>query len=691
MMHRTQIVAAVFVAGVLAGGCRRRPVEAPASASSEPVASSSPSPPAMASSPSPATGAVSRIDAAPAATTPGAVTRHALVDGIVVDAELTPLASSGRPAGALREGDDVAVRFTVRYSSTGAPIRGARPAAWMHPRAQAAEPSDALSREACAKRIGGFLSESLLDAPAVDLNAWHVVVMNDDASLSIVDPRFGFGGSRLLAMVRLPAPAEDWSLSGDGRRLYVSMPDAGRVAVVETATWKIVGSVDTGARPGRLVRRSQSPAQPASDDGQLWVAVDGALAAIDTGTLQAGARVPLGANPDDVAVLDARPALAFVAERGEHRVAVVDLARRERVADTEVGIAPVAIAVSPASQLAYAVGGDTIVVIDRTGHVAARIITDDGLASVRFASDGRYGLVANPARNRVYVLDASTNRIVKTAEIPGAPERIAFSDTQAYVRSRDSEALHLISLASLGSDGTSLSVGDVPAGQAALGAAPALADAIVPVPGENAMLVANPADHAIYFYKEGMAAPMGTFATYSRRPRAVLVVDRSLQERAPGAYETIGRLGPAGRYDLAFYLDAPRLSQCFELAVAARDPAAVAARAARARIEGIVPPGAGVLRAGVPLTLQFRLTDGGTQAPRPRDGVTDVRVLAMLLPGVWQQRRTAVGAGNGLYQIALTPPQAGVYQFFVEAPSLGMALDHRPELTLRVVEDSHVH
>jgi len=671
-MRRAQMVAAVFVAGVLAGGgCGRRPVEASSSASSASVSSSSPTP-------SPAGGTVSRVDAAPAAIAPGALTRHALVDGIVVDAELTSLASSGRPTGALREGDDVQVRFTLRYGSTGAPIRSARPAAWMHPRAQAAEPSDNLSREACAKRIGGFLSESLFDAPAVDLNAWHVVVMNDDASLSIVDPRFGFGGSRLLAMVRLPAPAEDWSLSGDGRRLYVSMPDAGRVAVVETTTWKIVGSVDAGAHPGRFV--------PRSDDGQLWVAVDGALAAIDTGTLQPGARVPLGADPDDVARLDARPALAFVAERGAQRVAVVDLARGEQVAETEVGIAPVSIAVSPASQLAYAVGGDTIVVIDKTGHVVARIVTDDGLAYIRFAPDGRYGLVANPAKNRVYVLDASTNRIVKTAEIPGAPERIAFSDTQAYVRARESEALHLISLARLGGDGTSLSLGDVPAGQAALGAAPALADAIVPVPGENAMLVANPADRAIYFYKEGMAAPMGTFATYSRRPRAVLVVDRSLQERAPGAYETIGRLGPAGRYDLAFYLDAPRLSQCFELAVAARDPAAVAARAARARVEAIVPAGAGVLRAGVSLTLQFRLTDGGAQAPRPRDGVTDVRVLAMLLPGVWQQRRTAVGAGNGLYQIALTPPHAGVYQFFVEAPSLGVALDRRPELTLRVVE-----
>ena len=61
---------------------------------------------------------------------------------------------------------------------------------------------------------------------------------------------------------------------------------------------------------------------------------------------------------------------------------------------------------------------------------------------------------------------------------------------------------------------------------------PSPAASIVQVPGANAVLVANPADRAIYFYKEGMAAPLGHFRNYNREPRAVLVVDRSLQERS---------------------------------------------------------------------------------------------------------------------------------------------------------------
>ena len=38
----------------------------------------------------------------------------------------------------------------------------------------------------------------------------------------------------------------------------------------------------------------------------------------------------------------------------------------------------------------------------------------------------------------------------------------------------------------------------------------------------------------IYYYSEGMAAPMGNFQNYRRVPRAVKVVDRSLREEARG-------------------------------------------------------------------------------------------------------------------------------------------------------------
>jgi hypothetical protein len=64
-------------------------------------------------------------------------------------------------------------------------------------------------------------------------------------------------------------------------------------------------------------------------------------------------------------------------------------------------------------------------------------------------------------------------------------------------------------------------------------------------------------DREIYYYQEGLAAPMGSFSNYKRQPRAVMVVRRDLRERQPGVYETNVELGRPGAYDLVFRLDRP--------------------------------------------------------------------------------------------------------------------------------------
>ncbi len=76
--------------------------------------------------------------------------------------------------------------------------------------------------------------------------------------------------------------------------------------------------------------------------------------------------------------------------------------------------------------------------------------------------------------------------------------------------------------------------------------------------------MANPVDKVLYYYSEGMAAPMGNFQNYRREPLAVMVVDRSLREIKPGIYSTTIKLPASGRYDVAFLNDSPRVSHCFE-------------------------------------------------------------------------------------------------------------------------------
>ena len=128
----------------------------------------------------------------------------------------------------------------------------------------------------------------------------------------------------------------------------------------------------------------------------------------------------------------------------------------------------------------------------------------------------------------------------------------------------------MITLANAGSPAERVSVADFPGGQRPFGAsgiAPVSADGIVQVPGDNAVLVTNPADGQIYYYREGMAAPSGNLPGYSHTPRAALVIDHSLREVKPGIFSTIATMPAAGLYDVALFVDSPRAVACFQVIV----------------------------------------------------------------------------------------------------------------------------
>ena len=262
---------------------------------------------------------------------------------------------------------------------------------------------------------------------------------------------------------------------------------------------------------------------------------------------------------------------------------------------------------------------------------------------------------------------------------------VSFSDDLAYVRHRGSETVLMIPLSQVGQEDKPLAVADFPGGEHPPGQAarPSPADSIVRAPGAKAVLVANPADRAIYYYKEGSAAPMGNFVNYERVPRAVLVVDRSLKERSPGAYETVARLGQPGRYTVALFLDAPRTVRCFEIDVA-EDPDLAERRLrdqpllVEPRIERTTVP------AGEPLTLRFRLTD--SRSLQPKDGLEDVSVLTILGSGTWHRRQWARPAGDGVYEVDFVPPVAGTYRVAVECASQKLPFELSPQVVLRATE-----
>ena len=550
------------------------------------------------------------------------------------------------------------------------------PAAWLDHLVEGIE-QDAQS---CEAKVEQFAGGSLFSQAELDLNVYYVLALNDDATISVVDPLFGFGGTKLLTLIQLEGPGEDWVLTSDRKRLFVSVPTTGRVAVVDTATWKVAANLDVGSPPRRVAL------QP--DGKYVWVTylekpgeVSG-VAVFEAEALTPLGRIATGRGQHEIAFSD-DSRFAFVTNLEDGTVSVIDVGDLSEVANVEAGQRPISLAYSLKGGAVYVSnqGDGNVAVVDGRSHrLRARIAVDPGVGQIRFAPDGRLAFAINTQKNLVYIIDAALDRVIQTAYIGSGPDQVTFSDELAFIRQRDDETIWMTPLDTLGQEGHPVSIIDFPGGQHPFGQAAksSPADSIVQAPGADAVLVANPADRAIYYYKEGMAAPMGSFNNYGRQPRAVLAVDRSLKERAPGSYETVARLRRSGRHALAFYLNSPLIVHCFDVTVAAQTRESDL----HAKVEYLLDRSNATVGEAFP--LKIRLSDPVSGAPSA--GLTDVRVLAYKSPGTRQHRIWADQVEPGVYRAEFEPPEAGSYYVFVESRSLRLGFGMAPRAVLQVVE-----
>jgi len=596
-------------------------------------------------------------------------------EGIAVEFTIEP---GGRERAAdLLEGTDATVRFKITESNTGQPISRLHPSAWIDLKRTGPLPDE----RQCREKVQSFLQSSFNRRADIDLNSYFILTLNHEPNVSVIDPLSGFGGSKLLTLIQLPSPGEDWVMTSDQKRLFVASPLAGQVSVIDTSSWKMLAQIDAGAKPTRIALQH--------DEKYLWIDNEGADAAsdgatvIDVNTLKVVAHIVTGAGPHQIGFSD-NDRYAFVTNKQSGTLSVIDVPRLARIKELKVGALPTALAASPLSKAIYVINegdGDVVVIDARRHEILTRIKTRAGLRALRFTTDGRFGFAVNTRANVVYIFDAATNALLNTVAVGQAPDQVSFTRNFAYVRSSGDEFVSMIRLTDLGKQGAEASVTRFPAGQKAPGLSTnaSAADAVVAAPEDGAVLVANPADKMIYYYMEGMAAPMGSFQNYRRDPTAVLVLDRGLRETSPGVYTATVRLNGHGSYDVPFLLDSPRILNCFDIEVS-ENPQFAKQREIPIRIEslGTVP----VAYSGENLHLRFRVIDATTG--KPRSDLQDVGVLAFLAPGIWQQRAWATPAAGGVYEMNFVPPQAGVYYVFFQCPSLGVQFNQLQHLNVEV-------
>jgi YVTN family beta-propeller protein len=589
--------------------------------------------------------------------------------GIAVDFQVTATPDAKGQNQGLVAGSDATVTFRLSDARTGAPVTGLHPNGWINSSRFNHAPNEA----ECKDQIK-YLSGGLLSARAeIDLNSYLVLTINHDNTISVINPLVSFSKTKLESLITLPGTGADWVLSNKKELLYVTLPEQSTVAVIDTQTRKIVGQLSTGEK----TRPTRIQLQP--DGRYLWVGLDGSpkVAVIDAKTNKLATTVAVGDGLHSI-TFTADSRFAYITNSVADTVTVVDAQTLSKVADLNVAKTPVAVAYSSASGLIYAasVNGETISVIDPAKQrVISNIQVGRGVVALRFEPKGRYGFAVNQVESTVSVIDASTNTLNGKASVVKEPDQVVFTGDYAYVRGLASEKFSLIELRDVPSG--NFSTVDVQGGQRPATDVPAeigVADMIAPIPEGNGAMIANTADGMFYYYTEGMMAPMGSFSNYKRRPRALLILDRSLSEVSPGVYSTPVKLTKAGSFVVPFLVNQPQLANCFQLSIGESPNKESELARTAIRIEPLFK--GAQFKPGETVKIRFKITDSATHKPISK--LEDVRVLAFEPPGIWQQRQWAKEAGEGIYEIEQVFPHDGIFHVMIEVSSRGTDFSSLP-------------
>jgi YVTN family beta-propeller protein len=609
--------------------------------------------------------------------------RETVRQGIRVELDVTPVTAEGSTKATVLEGELATITLKLSDAVSGTPITAMFPKVWLDLQKQFKGEKKGQPAITCSDKVRSYLQGTLSFRPDVDLNSYYILTLNNDATIGVIDPIRGVAGySQLLAMIALSRPGEDWVYSRDEKTLFVTMPKAGQVAVIDTENFKVQKNIAAGNSPFRIAL------QP--DGRYLWVgnnAEDGSsgVTILDALSNKVVAWLPTGAGHHELAFSD-DSTYAFVSNRDSGTVSIIDVQRLKIIKNLATGKQPVSMAFSKLGKALYVAheGDGAVVAIDGVSlEMAGRISLEAGIKALRFAPGDRWGFVVNPKTRQLSVFDVSSNSVTYSGEVGNQPEHIAFSSEFAYIRSKKTAEVTLITLANLGKGDKMtplrISGGGIAPSESTI--QPSLADNIVVTPEGNAVLIASPADATIVYYMEGMGVPAGNFRTYGRVPRAVSIVNRRLRETVPGIYSATFRVPASGKYDAVFLLDSPRLIHCFDFD-ASVNPVVSTLKAARPVEIEFMERGV-MLASGVSQKLHFRLRDAANGQVVP--DVKDVSALVTLMPtGTWRQTFLADSAGEGVYEIDFKPPRAGKYSLYFTIPSLQVKINQIRPIELHV-------
>jgi YVTN family beta-propeller protein len=263
----------------------------------------------------------------------------------------------------------------------------------------------------------------------------------------------------VLSLLALTAPA------ALAQQAFVANLGAHTVSPIDLLTNQAVAPIPVGGDPDSVAISPDGRTAYVSNE------IDGTVSVIETATDRViGAPIAAGSNPAEVALTPSGGTL-YVTDELSNRVTVIDTATRAAIGSIKVGSFPNGIAVAPDGLSAYVsnAGADTVSVIDTiTNTVApAPIAVGEEPLGIAFTPDGGKAFVADGNGKSVTVIDARTDTVegaaIKVGKEPGAIA-VSADGRRAYVANDESNSVSVIDTATNQVVGTAIKVGAGPTG-----------------------------------------------------------------------------------------------------------------------------------------------------------------------------------------------------------------------------------
>ena len=230
---------------------------------------------------------------------------------------------------------------------------------------------------------------------------------------------------KVVAQYNAGTDPEQFAVSIDGTRLFISNEDAGTASIVDTVSGTIITTLTVGIEPEGVT---------ISPDGR-WVYVtaetSNTVSVIDTQSNNVVATFMVGARPRDAA-FSPDSARAYVTAELGRTLSVVDTKTHSVIRTIELpqgdGVKPMGVLVSNDGRKVYVANGraNSVSVIDgNNDQVLATIPVGNRVWGLAMTRDGKKIYAANGLSNDVSVIDTASDSVVATVKAGDGPWGVA--------------------------------------------------------------------------------------------------------------------------------------------------------------------------------------------------------------------------------------------------------------------------